>query len=184
MINNKKGFINLLIIAPIVLIIIVGGVYYSIKKGPAQTSTVNITTKNTDSDSAQEGTASSADMNANIKINSVPEGWPEGIPAWPTDVPFYPYAKDQHAIPMLFSKTQKVSTNGGYFTSDSVQKVTDFYEAQLTANGWTDFKKIKQNNVKMEYIIKAQKNNKSFFADVKERSAEKTDVSFSITVSY
>ena len=118
------------IIGIIIVVLIVGKIAWGMfGKSAMERAYESATGVDVDYNGNGSATYSTSEGTATIGANSLPESWPK-------DAPKYPGATIQFSASSN-PETGKPGAAVVFQTSDSAEKVTDFYKRELASNGWT-----------------------------------------------
>lgn len=153
--------------AIIAVIILVGVGWFFMKGGVGVPTGIDV-----DRNMDGSATYSSNDGSVTVGAKSYPDNWPG-------DAPKYSNGQIQYSV----SSNQQTGQNGSMITlttSDSAQKVVDFYKSELGANGW----KIEQTaNVGTMTVISATKGTMEFSVQVLNTDNKQTTITIAISTN-
>ena len=161
--DNKSSKKGVYIIIGIVVIIIIGWV--------AKSSMRAVTGVDVDRNFDGSATYSNDEGSVTVGSNKLPDNWP-------SDAPKYANATIQYSG----SSNPQTGAEGAsvmFLTSDSVQKVVDFYKRELVSNGWT----IEQTaTVGPSTVLFAKKDDRTFGVYITDTGSGQVSVTIGIEI--
>ncbi|HEY9584101.1 MAG TPA: hypothetical protein VJI33_00765 [Candidatus Paceibacterota bacterium] len=161
--DNKGSKKGLYVIVGIVILVLI---VWAVKSSMRSVTGVDI-------DRNFDGSATYSNEQGSVTVgsNKLPDNWP-------ADAPKYGNATIQYSG----SSNPQTGAEGSsvmFFTSDSAQKVTDFYKKELASNGWT----IEQTvNAGPSTILSAKKDQRTFGVYITDAGDGQVSVTIGIEI--